>query len=86
MSFVLDLHVFILMVLVPQRQSELQQSGREGATEGAGETEGSGGGHSTQRWGAGQPANPTSYGPQKPEQTLPRLAGLGVKCRGGLNT
>ncbi len=64
-----------------QRQSELQQSGGAGAAEAAGEAEGGGGGHGAQRRGAGQPAHPTSHGPQKPQQALPGLAGLGVDLR-----
>lgn len=68
-------------VCVWQRQSELQQGGRAGAAAAPGEAEGGGGGHGAQCGGAGQPAHPTSHGPQEPQQTLPRVAGLGLDLR-----
>lgn len=71
------------VLFLPQRQSKLQQSGGAGAAEAAGEAEGGGGGNGAHRGGAGQPAHPTSHGPQKPQQTLRGLAGLGVDRRGG---
>lgn len=70
-------------LLLLQRQSELQQSGRAGAAEAAGEAERSGGGHGAQCGGTSQPAHPTSHGSQKPQQTVPGLAGLGVDLREG---
>lgn len=80
--FILDLHIFIPRLFVPQRQSELQQSGGEGSVEAAGEAEGSGGRHGAEHRGTGQPPDPTGHGPQKPQQVVPRLAGLGVDHRG----
>lgn len=70
---------FIPTFLVLQRQSELQQGGGAGSAEAAGEAEGGGGRSRAQREGAGQPADPAGPGPQEPQQTLPRLAGLGVE-------
>lgn len=75
---------FILMLLVLQRQPELQQGGGAGSAEAAGEAEGGGGRHGAQRRGAGQPPDPAGLGPQEPKQTLPRLAGLGVDRPGGV--
>ena len=73
-----DLVSLSLPLSLLQRQSELQQGGGAGAAEAAGEAEGGGGRHGAQCGGAGQPAHPTGHGPQKPQQTLRRVAGLGV--------
>lgn len=77
-STVLKLRLINPTLLLLQRQPELQQSGGAGAAEAAGEAEGGGGGHGAQRGGAGQPAHPTSHGPQEPQQAVRRLAGVGV--------
>lgn len=77
--FIMSCLLHHLMLVFLQWQSELQQGGRAGAAPAAGEAEGGWRGHSAQRGGASQPAHPTGHGPQKPQQALPRLAGVGVE-------